>query len=359
MNLLIITQKVDENDQLLGFSINWFRRFAKKFDSIYILCLEKGKFDLPENVRVISLGKDRGVSKLGQLFNFYKNIWMLRKNYDAVFAFMNAIWIVLGSWLWHLLGKKVFLWYAHKTIRLKHRLAEKFADGIFTSTPEGFRLKSKKIIIVGQGIDTDIFKPLEGSEFIVRSSLSPEPRTVNHELKLLSVGRIAPIKNYEILIEAAKILKERGLEFSITFIGEPVFPQDREYEKKLKAMVQEEGLENRIHFMGKVAHKDLPRYYQSNQIFVNLGKTGSLDKTIVEAMASGLTVISSNEAAVKFLPKELVVKSDDPKQLADKIEEVAGKDFSRQLRQYVLENYSLNNLIEKISFHIWKSLSQN
>jgi len=348
MNLLIITQKVDENDQLLGFSVNWFRRFAEKFDSIYILCLEKGKFDLPENVKVISLGKDRGVSKLGQLFNFYKNIWLLRKQYDAVFAFMNAIWIVLGSWLWHLLGKKVFLWYAHKIIRLKHRVAEKFADGIFTSTPEGFRLKSDKIIIVGQGIDTGVFTPA-----------NHKPQTTNHKLKILSVGRIAPIKNYEILIEAAKILKERGLDFSLTFIGEPVFPQDREYEKKLKAMVRQEGLENRIHFVGKVAHKDLPRYYQSNQIFVNLGKTGSLDKTIVEAMASGLTVISSNEAAVKFLPKELVVKSDDPKQLADKIEEVTGKDFSRQLRQYVLENHSLDNLVEKISFHIWKSLSQN
>lgn len=336
--LLVITQKVDENDQLLGFSVGWFRRFAEKFDSIYILCLEKGEFDLPVNVKVISFGKDRGVSKLGQLFNFYKNIWLLRKQYDTVFVFMNAIWVVMGSWPWKLLHKKVFFWYAHKKIAWKHRLAEKFANGIFTSTSEGFRLKSKKVMIVGQGIDTDTFKP----------DLSKKPS----QLSMLSVGRIAPIKNYEVLLRAAKILQDEGINFHLTIIGEPVFPKDIEYDKKLKNMVSEMSLGQRISFVGKVVNKNLPPYYQSNHLFINLGKTGSLDKTIVEAMASGAVVLSSNDAAIKFLPSELVVDGDNPQNLANKIKEVSGKDFSHQLRQYVIENHSLNNLVEKISSHV-------
>ena len=57
MKLLIITQKVDENDQLLGFFIDWIRLFSEKFERIIIICLEKGVFELPENVEVISLGK--------------------------------------------------------------------------------------------------------------------------------------------------------------------------------------------------------------------------------------------------------------------------------------------------------------
>jgi len=338
MKLLVITQKVDENDQLLGFSIGWFSRFAEKFDSITILCLEKGRFDLPGNVKVISLGKDKGDSKLKQLFTFYHSLFTLRREYDAVFVFMNAIWIVLGSWLWYLLGKKVFLWYAHKTITWKHQLAEKFSNGIFTSTPEGFRMRSKKIMVVGQGIDTDLFKP----------DISKRPS----RLSILSVGRIAPIKNYEVLLRAAKILRDDGVSFHITIIGEPVFPRDVEYEKELKNMVSEMGLNNTVSFVGKIINKDLPPYYQSSHIFVNLGKTGSLDKTIVEAMASGATVISSNDAAIKFLPKELVVDGDNSQNLAEKIKEVSGKDYSHQLRQYVIENHSLNNLVEKISFHV-------
>ena len=78
MKLLIITQKVDKNDQLLGFFIEWLRRFSGKFEKITVLCLEKGEFELPENVKVISLGKDEGASKLKQLFyTFQENIYII------------------------------------------------------------------------------------------------------------------------------------------------------------------------------------------------------------------------------------------------------------------------------------------
>ena len=328
------------NDQLLGFSVNWFRHLAGKFDFVTILCLEKGEFNLPDNVRVISLGKDRRYSKIRQLFTFYLLLFTLRKQYDAVFSFMNAIWIVFGAWLWRLLNKKAYLWYAHKTITWKHRLAEKLADGIFTSTSEGFRIKSKKVMVVGQGIDTELFKTNHQSPI------------TNHQLRILSVGRIALVKNYEVLIRAAKILHDEGINFHITMIGEPVFKKDIEHEQNLRKMVLETGLGGRISFIGKIVNEKLPQYYQSSHIFVNLGKTGSLDKTIVEAMACGLNVISSNDAAVNFLPKDLVVSGSDPKELAEKIKEISGKDFGVELRDYVIKNHSLVNLVEKISFHI-------
>src|SRR3989344_3596976 len=340
MKLLIITKTVDANDQLLGFSVNWFRRFAERFDLVTILCLEKGEFDLPDNVKVISLGKDKKHSKIRQLFTFYFLLFTLRKQYDAAFSFMNAIWIVLGAWLWRLLNKKAYLWYAHKTITWKHHLAEKWADGIFTSTSEGFRIKSKKVMIVGQGVDTDLFKS------------SDKKQEGGDRLKILSVGRIASIKNYEVLLRALKILDSQNIDFSLTVIGEPVFLKDFEYEKRLKVIVSELGLDDKVSFLGKVAHDKLPSYYQTHTVLINLGKTGSLDKTIVEAMASGTTVISSNEAAIKFLPKELVVSGDNAEELADKIKKIVGNDFSAELREYVIKNHSLNNLVERITLRI-------
>src|SRR3989344_9447325 len=155
--LLIITQKVDKNDQLLGFFIDWIKRLALKFDKITILCLEKGEFSLPENVRVVSLGKDRGTSKPIQSFNFYKNIF--KNDYDAVFVHMNPIWVILGGPSWKIMHKKIFFWYTHKAVTPKLRLAEKFADVIFTASKESFRLPSKKVIVTGHGIDTGLFQP--------------------------------------------------------------------------------------------------------------------------------------------------------------------------------------------------------
>ena len=389
-NLLIITKTVDENDQLLGFFIGWLREFAKKYDRINVLCLEKGSFSLPENIKVISLGKDRNnfqfpispdsqnesrildfakqnrdnsqsifnfkiFKRIKYLWNLYKNIWQLRREYDVVFVHMNAIYVVVGAWLWLLLGKKVFLWYAHKTITWQHRVAEKFVEGIFASTLQGFRLKTPKLHIVGQGIDIGLFRP--NFQFPISPDSQNESRILdfakqnrdNFQLRILSVGRIAPIKNYGSLIEAAEILDKRGIDFLITIVGAPIFPEDFEYEKELKELIKNKHLETKIKFEGKISNKDLPSYYQSHRLYINLSRTGSLDKTIVEAMASGCTVLSSNDSAREFLPSELIIPDSDPIKLADKIIEVKDKDYGKQLREYVIKNHSLENLIEKIS----------
>ena len=109
MKLLVITQKVDTNDQLLGFFTEWLKRLVGKFDKLTVLCLKKGQYDLPSNVKIISLGKDRGVSKLKQLSTFYFLLFTFRKEYDSVLVHMNPIWMVLGGLPWKLMGKKRFL----------------------------------------------------------------------------------------------------------------------------------------------------------------------------------------------------------------------------------------------------------
>lgn len=335
MKLLIITQKVDKNDQLLGFFIDWINGFAQEFEKVTILCLEKGEFNLPENVKTISLGKDKNSPKLFWLFNFYKYIFRSRKEYDAVFVHMNPIWIVLGSWYWNMAGKKVCLWYAHKSVTFKLKLAEMFSDIIFTSTRDGFRINSKKIKIVGQGINTNLFKPDD--------LIKPIPET------LISVGRIAPVKNYEPLIEAIKIIKDGEVNVSLTIVGEPVLGMDFKYQDKLKKMIRDVGLEEKIKFVGKITNNDLPDFYRKNKIYINLSNTGSLDKTILEAMASGCVVLSSNDSAKKFLPPELIIESEDPNNLAEQIKEAMQLDVGSELRDYVIKNHSLPELIKSMS----------
>ncbi|MDO8559053.1 MAG: hypothetical protein Q7R84_01860, partial [bacterium] len=105
MKLLIITQKVDINDDISGFFHRWIEKFSEKFDSLNVICLQKGEYSLPSNVRVFSLGKENGKSRISELNNFYKYIWRLRKDCDAVFVHMNPVYVVLGGFFWKLQGK--------------------------------------------------------------------------------------------------------------------------------------------------------------------------------------------------------------------------------------------------------------
>ena len=69
MKLLILTQKVDENDDVLGFMHGWIKEFAKHYEKIIVVALGVGQYDLPENVKVLSLGKPVQGGPLGRRKN--------------------------------------------------------------------------------------------------------------------------------------------------------------------------------------------------------------------------------------------------------------------------------------------------
>src|SRR5712664_1476031 len=140
--LLIITQKVDKNDDVLGFFHRWLEEFGKHLTPVEVICLFEGEHDFIsddqgdrkiqryKNVTVHSLGKERGNSKASQLWRFWKLAWQLR-DVDRVFVHMNPIYVILGGWLWRLTGKKLYLWYNHPTGTLIARLAVMLATSVF------------------------------------------------------------------------------------------------------------------------------------------------------------------------------------------------------------------------------------
>src|SRR3989338_409325 len=145
MKLLIITQKVDINDDVLGFFNQWIEEFAKHCEKITVVCLQKGPYNLPDNVKVLSLGKEKGTSRLKYLCNFYKYIWSERKNYEKVFVHMNQEYVLLGGIFWKMFGKKIYMWRNHYLSNLKLKLAMIFADKVVTSIKQAFPLDSRKL----------------------------------------------------------------------------------------------------------------------------------------------------------------------------------------------------------------------
>lgn len=344
MKLLILTQKVDINDDVLGFTHDWIVEFSKNCEKINVIALSVGKYDLPENVKVFSLGKEKGKSKIKYLVNFYKYIWLERKNYDSVFVHMNQVYAILGGLFWRSEGKKIGFWYAHKSISISLKIAEKIVNVIFTPSKESFRLVSKKINITGHGINIDIFKPALNIE-------------KNKEFKIITVGRISPIKDYEVLIKAIDVITKQGVEVDVKIIGGPGTLEQEKYFSDLQKIVKEKKLDNIISFIGSVPYKENLHYFQSADLFVNMSRTGSLDKAILEAMACGVIVLSSNDSYKEILSEkhsDLVYRAGDSNELAKKIikiknyPETMKNNFGEELRNIVEINHNLKKLIIKI-----------
>jgi glycosyltransferase involved in cell wall biosynthesis len=221
------------------------------------------------------------------------------------------------------------------------KVADCMTDIAFTSTPEGYRLNSRKKTIVGQGIDVEKFKP----------------NKIPHDnFKIITVGRISPSKDYDTLIKAVEELNLQDIEVYI--VGNAAVHSDIEYKKYLESEVKKRGLSAKIHFVGSKANKDLPELLQSQDLFINMSHTGSLDKAILEAMACGLPILTCNESVAGVLESKadlLMFNKGDSHALANKIEMIKSMDFddrhklSQDLIKIVVEKHNLKGLVSKIS----------
>ncbi len=376
MKLLILTQKIDKNDDVLGFMHGWIAEFARYCEKVTVIALEVHEYDLPRNVRIFSLGKEnisqkstqlnkkvkrvkkvyKVESKLKYLFNFYRYIWSERNNYDNVFVHMNPEYVVMGGLFWRLTRKKIGMWYMHKSVNLKLRIAEKLTNEVFSGTQESFRLKTKKLNITGHGIDIDKFK-VSPVKFNSLTGQESQESKVADGFRIVTIGRISSIKDYGTLIDAMEVLQKSGLNIKLDILGDADSSDDKKYLESLIQKVKDKGLEEKINFVGSVPNKDIVNYLHQADIFVNTSQTGSLDKAILEAMACGLVVLSSNDSSRNIFGgyrDRLFFKPKDSEDLARKISRItklsSGEriEIGKKLRETVVKDHNLEDLIKKI-----------
>ncbi len=341
MNILICTQVVDKNDSNLGFFHRWIEEFAAHCDFVTVVCLKRGEYSFPTNVRVLSLGKEHGSNKLLRIFRFYSYIIETRRNYDAVFVHMNAEYAVLGGWLWHKWGKRVTLWYAHQSVTTMLKSAMHFIDRVFTVAGDSFKIQSDKVRAVGHGIDTETFKP--------------DIRESSIETRLITTGRIAGSKHLIEMLDVLDVLHSRGELFTFTVVGEPTTPEEERYEAKLKQEINKRPYNAKVHMRGGLLHDNLPKVLNLHDLFLNFATTGNMDKAGLEALATGVPVLTTNEAFKDLLhPFELYVPSNHPALIADAMQHFIGKgerdksSVTATLRNKVVAEHSLTRLIPKI-----------
>ncbi|HVY72541.1 MAG TPA: glycosyltransferase family 4 protein [Candidatus Paceibacterota bacterium] len=337
MKLLIITQAIDLDDPTLSVYHSWVETIAAHAEQATVLCLKKGRNTFPQNIEVVSLGKESKPSRLSYAWKFFARIWQKRNEYDAVFVHMNQEYVLLGGWLWKLLGKRVYLWRNHYAGSLLTDIAAWFCKKVFYTSNSSYTAKFSNAVCMPVGV------PLE--KFIRMPAIERKARSI------LSLGRISPSKNIHLLIEAFDILKKEKVEFTASIYGS-VLPADAEYEKKLYARVQELGLVEYVSFFSGIANDKAPEIYNAHEIFVNVSPQGMFDKTILEAAACECIVVTANKDAAGYLEQPLVIQSYGPAEIAKKLSHALEMDADTRTKNIKQERvfasyHSLNNLARR------------
>ncbi|MCG8571198.1 MAG: glycosyltransferase family 4 protein [Spirochaetes bacterium] len=138
----------------------------------------------------------------------------------------------------------------------------------------------QKINVIYNGIDTNEFSPNQISQRI---------------FTVISTSRLIKRKGVEYLIDGFIRFSKDKDNVQLLIIGEG------NLKKELKQKVQQNNMEEKIHFYGRIEHDDLNQYYKKADIFCLPSLNEGMSNSLLEAMASGLAILATNTGGTKEL----------------------------------------------------------
>ena len=330
MKLLLVTQNVDRTDPILGFFHQWVEEFAKRTQGVTVIGQQVGEHEFGSNVTIESLEKEKGRRLWAQVLRSYQLFWKHRHHYDVVMVHMTPIWIIIGAPLWILLRKRMYLWYEVKRGSWKLTIAMKLVRKVFAATEHGIPHASKKLVVIGHGIDTDFFAQ----------------SAAHTEGPVVTLGRVTRIKNYDVIL---RCFAELPQEMRLFIAGGIVTDSDRLEEKRLQNLAGELGIADRVEYSW-VAPDMVPGVLQGASLFLHASQ-GGLDKAILQAMSCGCPCVSSSVAAQKDLPVQCRSSESTMATVAKALLEMPQEDrndLSDELHDIVETRHSLPNCIDRL-----------
>lgn len=190
--------------------------------------------------------------------------------------------------------------------------------------------RSPKLPIVRCGIDVDRFEA------------RPDPGNALPEI--LCVGRLVAVKGHHVLLEACGDLKERGVAFHLTFVGDG--PERGALEATRAAL----GLSDVVTFAGAVGQDAVHAHYDRADIFALASFGEGVPVVLMEAMAKEIPCVSTSIAGIPELIEDgktgFLVPPSDRTILTERLERLLGdpvlrKSMGRAGRKKVQSEYEI------------------
>lgn len=183
-----------------------------------------------------------------------------------------------------LLKHRVYLGAKLRHCRFCVTISEYNRRHILQNYPE---VNPRKIIVSRLGVDVP-----EAAESPPRID-----QRAQHKLTLLAVGRLHPVKDHALLVQACARLRDRGVDLECAIAGEG--PEHR----RLERLIHECRLQDRVTLLGSVPRDQMDALYRRADLVVLTSQSEGIPLVLMEAMARGRIVLAP---AITGIP-ELVI----------------------------------------------------
>jgi glycosyltransferase involved in cell wall biosynthesis len=183
-----------------------------------------------------------------------------------------------------------------------------------------FNVPSEKVLVLPRGIRTDRF---------LAAAAARESSAV---LRMICLRRFRPIFHHDTLIDACRLLADRGVRFHLTLCG------DGSERTAIEARVATAGIADRVSVFGHFSHDAVPGMLEKADMYVALPEIDGASASLFEAMSAGLypvvSDIPANRQWIRDGVNGALVPYDDPARVAAAIERAAA---DRALQQSAID----------------------
>jgi glycosyltransferase involved in cell wall biosynthesis len=214
--------------------------------------------------------------------------------------------------------------------RLNYQRSVRLADAIIVNSTslrseidEYLEVEPQKISLIYEAVDHDIFKP--GSDDAARAHLAPYGVSQPFILFVSSLWRY---KNCDGLLRAWRLARHELGGRQLVVVGAE---RDQRYGAELHELAFELGIVDDVVFVGGVPNEETVHFYQAADLLVYPSFNETFGLPILEAMACGCPVVTSNVSSMPEVAGGAAILADphDPNSIARSILKVAGSGVPR------------------------------
>jgi len=199
---------------------------------------------------------------------------------------------------------------------------------------------SKKGVIIHNGVDTDLFKPLN--------------HLFEKEKIVACISQLTPWKKIEDFIEIARITSSQSKDVKFLIVGDILNPKDIRYKEYLEKLVVSYNLESKIEFTGFI--DNIPEFLQQIDILCHTALNEPFGRVIIEAMSCEKPVIAYNSGGIKEILTDntgILVPENNIEVFAMELEELLNDELRKEkigkgARIRVRENFGIEKHITQM-----------
>ncbi len=242
---------------------------------------------------------------------------------------------------------KVFLWierflalFTDRVITVSDKVKDEIVNKLRVTC-------DSKCVVVPLGFELEKFLKCEAGNGNYRKKLG-----LDKDILLVGiVGRLVPIKNHEMFLEVAKIVRDSGFRRKVKF----VIIGDGELRSHLEGYARKIGIEKEVIFTGW--EQDLDMVYADLDVVALTSLNEGTPVSIIEALASARPVVAADVGGVRDIVTDgecgFLVPSGDTKRFSEKLlclldDSLLCQKFGACGREFVRERYSKKRLVEDI-----------